>query len=165
MATVTLKGTECHTIGNLPPVNSQAPDFTVTKNDLGEIHLKNFIGKKIVLNIFPSLDTATCAAAMKRFNEIAATDPNNLVLCVSADLPFAQQRFCTLEHLANVMPGSIFRHPNFGKDYGVLITDGPLTGLLARAVVVIDEKGTITYTQLVKEISHEPNYEALLKAL
>ena len=165
MATITLKGTSFHTSGELPAINSHAPLFSVTKNDLSEINLKHYHGKKIVLNIFPSLDTPTCATAMIKFNQLANELNNTLVLCVSADLPFAQKRFCTTEHLDNVQPVSVFRHPSFGRDYGVEIIDGPLTGLLARAVVVIDENGIIKHTELVHEISHEPNYEAALKAL
>lgn len=165
MATITLKGEKTNTIGSLPPLGSQAPDFIVTKTDLSEIRLKNFLGKKIVMNIFPSLDTATCATAMRHFNEIANEFPNILILCISADLPFAQKRFCAAEHLENVQPVSVFRHPNFGKDYGVAIIDGPLTGLLSRAVLILDENGKIIYTQQVKEMSDEPNYTAITQVL
>lgn len=165
MTTVHLKGTPFQTIGSLPNVGTQAPDFTVTKTDLSEVVLKNYIGKKILLNIFPSLDTPTCAAAMQRFNDLAKEYPNVLFLCVSADLPFAQQRFCSAMHLANVQAVSVFRHPNFGNSYGVTITDGPLTGLLSRAVVLIDEKGKVIYTQQVNEISQEPNYAEVIAAI
>lgn len=165
MATITLKGNTINTLGNLPAVGTQAPDFVLTKTDLGEVHLKNYLGKPIVLNIFPSLDTPTCAAAMKQFNDLAAKHNNTLFLCVSADLPFAQQRFCSVEHLHNVIPVSTFRHTNFGKDYGVLITDGPISGLLSRAVVAIDAKGKVIYTEQVKEIADEPDYTAVEKAL
>lgn len=161
MTSVTLKGQPVTLSGTLPKVGMSAPDFTVTKCDLSEISLKNYLGKKIVLNIFPSLDTPTCAMAMLRFNEIATKHKNLLVLCVSADLPFAQKRFCAAEHVDNVQPVSIFRHPQFGKTYGVQITDGPLSGLLARSVVLIDEQGKIIYTELVNEIAHEPNYDAI----
>lgn len=165
MAIITLNGTPYHTSGDIPVVGTKAPDFTVTKNDLGEISLKNHLGKPIILNIFPSLDTPTCASTMKRFNQIAATLPDTLVLCISADLPFAQKRFCVAEHLDNIQPVSIFRHPSFAINYGVAITDGPLAGLLARAVIALDQSGKVIHTELVKELSNEPNYEALLKSL
>src|SRR3990167_7052468 len=125
MTAITLNGSSMHTIGQLPPIGTKAPDFIVTKTDLSEIHLKHYLGKKIVLNIFPSLDTSTCASAMLRFNAIAKQYPNLLILCISADLPFAQKRFCAAEHLENVQPVSVFRHPAFGEIYGVTITDGP----------------------------------------
>jgi thiol peroxidase len=165
MTVITLNGSPLHTVGNLPAVGSKAPDFTVTKTDLGDIHLSHYHGKKIILNIFPSLDTSTCGAAMRKFNEIASELNDVLILCISEDLPFAQQRFCTAEHLQNVHPVSVFRHPEFGEKYGVLITDGPLTSLLSRAVVVIDEHGVVTYTEQVKELSNEPDYDAMLKAV
>jgi thioredoxin-dependent peroxiredoxin len=165
MAIITFKGTTYHTIGDLPAIESQAPDFTVTKMDLSEIKLRNYFGRKIILNIFPSLDTETCASAMRHFNEIAQAHANVLILCISADLPFAQKRFCSAEHMENVLPVSVFRHPAFGKDYGVLIADGPFTGLLARAVVVINEHGLIIYTQQVKDLSEEPDYPAITDAL
>lgn len=165
MATITFQGSPIHTVGNLPAVGSQAPDFTVTKTDLSEIRLKNYLGKKIVLNIFPSLDTQTCASTMLRFNEIAGNFNNVLILCISVDLPFAQKRFCAAEHLDNVQPVSVFRHPAFGEDYGVTITDGPLAGLLSRAVVVLNETGNVIYTQQVSELSNEPDYSAINAAL
>ena len=164
MSVMTLNGSPYHTIGSLPAVGSAAPDFTVTKTDLGEVHLKHYAGKKVVLNIFPSLDTPTCAAAMHEFNQLADGHKNILFLCISADLPFAQKRFCVAEHLDNVLPASTFRHPQFAKDYGVLIVDGPLTGLLTRAAVVIDEKGKVTYTQVANEVTKELNYDELKKA-
>ena len=165
MSAITLNGSPVQTIGNLPAISTQAPDFTVTKTDLGEIHFKNFLGTKIVLNIFPSLDTPTCSKAMLQFNEIAAHHKDTLILCISADLPFAQKRFCSVEHLENVVPVSVFRHPDFGKIYGVTITQGPLTGLLSRAVVVIDESGKIIYSQQVKELTDEPDYTMMTKVL
>lgn len=165
MTTITLKGTPIHTSGHLPPKGNMAPDFTLTKTDLGEVHLKNYTGTRLILNIFPSLDTPTCSAAMQEFNKIAEKHPDTLCLCVSADLPFAQKRFCTAQHLNNVIPVSVFRHPGFGNTYGVIMTDGPLAGLLSRAVVIIDKDGTITYTQQVKELSEEPNYDEILAAL
>lgn len=162
MAVITFKGEPINTVGTLPVLGSNAPDFSVTKMDLGEIKLHNYLDQKIVLNIFPSLDTSTCATAMLRFNEIATNHKNILFLCISADLPFAQKRFCTAEHLENVQPVSVFRHPQFGEEYGVLIVDGPLAGLLARAVLVINEKGEVIYNELVKEITEEPNYDAMM---
>lgn len=165
MATVTLQGKPLHTLGDLPKKGSLAPDFMLTKTDLSEIKLSELLGKKILLSIFPSVDTGTCATAMRHFNEQCNDMPNVTVLCVSADLPFAQKRFCGAENLKNVVPASAFRHPEFGKKYGVVLMDGPLAGLLSRAVVVLDEKGTVVYSQLVPEISAEPNYDAALGAL
>ncbi|MFZ2315885.1 MAG: thiol peroxidase [Gammaproteobacteria bacterium] len=165
MANVAFQGLPATTAGTLPSIGSQAPDFIVTKTNLGEISLHNYLGRKIVLNIFPSLDTPTCASAMIHFNEIANQLPNTLILCISADLPFAQHRFCSIEHLDNVQPASVFRHPNFGKDYGVTLKDGALAGLLARAVVIIDEQGKVIYTQLVNELTEEPNYNKILSVL
>jgi thiol peroxidase len=165
MTTITLKGNPIHTSGSLPEKGVAAPDFTVTKTDLSETTLKDYLGKKIVLNIFPSLDTPTCANSVRHFNEEANKLNNTVVLCVSADLPFAQKRFCAAENLANVIPVSTFRHTELGKNYGVTITDGPLAGLLSRAVVVIDEKGQVIYTQQVPEIATEPDYADVLKVL
>ena len=165
MATITLKGTTIHTIGTLPAIGVQGPDFTLTKTDLGEVSLGDFRGNKVVLNIFPSLDTPTCAMSVRKFNETASRLQDTVVFCISADLPFAQQRFCGAEDLENVISLSVFRHPEFGKNYGVTITDGPLAGLLSRAVVIIDEKGKVIYTEQVPEIINEPDYEAALKAL
>ncbi len=165
MATITLQGKPIHTIGDLPKIGSQAPDFTLTKVDLSEVSLKDYAGKKIILSIFPSVDTGPCATAMRHFNETASKLKNAIILCVSADLPFAQKRFCGAEGLNNVIPVSAFRHTEFGKKYGVVITDGPLTGLLSRSVVVLDEKGKVVYTQQVAELSGEPDYQAALKAI
>lgn len=165
MATITFQGAPLHTVGSLPAIGSQAPDFTVTKLDLSEIHLKNYAGKKVILNIFPSLDTSTCASAMLRFNKIAEEFPDVLILCISEDLPFAQKRFCVAEHLNNVQPVSVFRYPNFGKEYGVTIMEGPLAGLLSRAVVVLDPHGKVLYTEQVAELADEPNYDAVVKVL
>ena len=162
MATITLQGDTIHTYGDLPAIGSPAPDFHMTKNDLSEIRLSDCLGKCTVLNIFPSLDTPTCANAMKQFNHIAKQHDDILVLCVSADLPFAQKRFCKEEHLENVVPVSIFRNSDFGKTYGVLMTDGPLTGLLSRAVIVIDKKGNIVHTEQVREIAEEPDYQCVV---
>jgi thiol peroxidase len=165
MTTITLNGSPIHTIGTLPAVGAPAPDFMVTKTDMSEIRLSNYRGKKIILNIFPSMDTPTCATAMHKFNEIAAQNDKVLILCVSEDLPFAQQRFCTAEHLHNVQPVSVFRNPEFGEQYGVMIIDGPLTGVLSRAVVIIDETGKVIYTEQVKELSNEPNYAEMRAVL
>lgn len=165
MATITLQGHTIHTIGSLPIVGSKAPDFTLTKTDLSDFTLKDCLGKKIILNIFPSVDTATCAASEKHFNSAASKLSNVLVLCISADLPFAQKRFCAAENLEKVVPASIFRHPHFGKTYGVTIIDGPVAGLLSRAIVVIDDAGFILHTQQVAELANEPDYQAALNAL
>ncbi|MBA3661781.1 MAG: thiol peroxidase [Gammaproteobacteria bacterium] len=165
MTTITFNGTPLQTIGQLPIIGQPAPDFALTKIDLSEISLKNYLGKPIVLNIFPSLDTVTCATAMQRFNEIAKAYPEILILCVSADLPFAQKRFCASEHLNNVQPVSVFRHSEFGENYGVSILESPLEGLLSRAVVILDKKGIVRYTQQVQEITEEPDYAAITTAL
>jgi thiol peroxidase len=165
MASVTLGGKPLQTAGSLPKLGTQAPDFTLTNVDLAEISLREFHGKKVVLNIFPSLDTPTCALAMKEFNQIATQNPAVIVLCISADLPFAQKRFCGAENLSRVLPFSTFRHPEFGQGYGVTITSGVLAGLLARAILVLDENAKVTYTQQVNEISEEPDYQAVLNAL
>jgi len=165
MVEISLLGKPVNTIGSLPQIGSFAPDFTVTKTDLSEIHLKNYLGKIIVMNIFPSLDTETCATAMQHYNELAEKFPDVLILCISADLPFAQKRFCITQHLENVQPVSVFRHPSFGKDYGVTLIDGPLTGLLSRAVIIVNENGKIIYTQQVKEVAEGPNYEAITNVL
>ena len=165
MATITLQGTPIHTHGNLPETGKIAPDFTMTRGDLSEIRLHECFGKTTILNIFPSLDTPTCAAAMLRFNEIAGLHKDVVVLCVSADLPFSQKRFCSTEHLENVQPVSIFRNPDFGKTYGVQIVDGPVAGLLARSIIVIDKQGKVIHTELVKELANEPDYDAVLGLL
>lgn len=164
MATVTLQGNEMSTVGELPAKGNQAPDFTLVKSDLSEVSLSELKGKKVVLNIFPSIDTGTCAASVRAFNEKAAKLDNTTVVCVSADLPFAAGRFCGAEGIENVMTGSTFRS-NFGDDYGVTFKDGPLTGLLSRSVVVINEAGDVVYTQQVAETADEPDYEAALNAL
>lgn len=165
MATITLKGTPIETIGDLPKVGEKAPAFTLTKRDLSETTLDDFAGKRIVLNIFPSIDTQVCATSVRRFNVEAAKLENSVVLCVSADLPFAHERFCGAEGIDDVLLLSSFRSEAFGKDYGVKITSGPLTGLMSRAVVIIDESVKVIYTEQVPEIVQEPNYEAALAAL
>lgn len=164
MAEITLKGNKINTIGNLPQTGSKI-DFQLTGNDLSTKTLADFQGQKVVLNIFPSLDTATCAASVRRFNAEASKLENTVVLCISKDLPFAQARFCGAEGLDKVHTLSDFRSGNFGKNYGVEIVDGPLAALHSRAVVILDEEGKVTYSQQVPEIVDEPNYEAALKAL
>lgn len=165
MATVTLKGNPIRTNGELPAVGSTAPNFTLTTADLKDVSLDDFAGKRKVLSIVPSLDTAVCATSTRKFNEKAASMKNAVVLVVSADLPFAQKRFCTTEGLANVATLSMMRGRGFAKEYGVLLTDGPLEGITARAVLVLDENNKVKHAQLVKEIAQEPDYDAALKAL
>lgn len=165
MTKITLKGNPVNTVGTLPAKGQMAPDFKATKTDLSETSLQDFKGKKIILNIFPSLDTPVCATSVRKFNESASQLKNTVVLCISADLPFAQARFCGAEGLKNVIPLSVFRHSEFGKNYGVTIVDGPLAGLLSRAVVVIDENGNIAYNEQVSEITKEPDYQVALTAL
>ena len=165
MANITLKGNAINTIGNLPKIGSKASNFSLKTIELGEKTLSDFAGKKVVLNIFPSIDTGTCATSVREFNQKAAELENTVVLCVSKDLPFAQARFCGAEGLENVVMLSDFATGSFGKDYELEITDGPLAHLLSRAVVILDEKGTVIYTEQVSEIVDEPNYEAALKAI
>jgi thiol peroxidase len=165
MASITFKGDPVSTVGDLPAVGTDAPAFSAVKTDLSECTMADLAGKKVVLNIFPSIDTGVCAASTRRFNKEAAALQNTVVVCVSADLPFALGRFCGAEGLDDVVPVSTFRNPEFGTSYGVTIADGPLAGLLSRAVVVIDESGKVTYTEQVSEIAQEPNYEAALAAL
>lgn len=165
MTTITLKGNSIQTVGELPEKGVQAPDFTLVKSDLSEVSLKDLAGRRVVLNIFPSVDTATCAMSVRKFNEQAAGLDNTTVLCISADLPFALGRFCGAEGIANAVPASVFRNPGFGQDYGVTLSTGPLRGLLSRAVVVIDTKGKVIYTEQVPEITHEPDYDRALAAL
>lgn len=165
MAKITLKGNPIKTIGKLPKIGKKAPKFTLIKSDLSKTKLKDFKGSKLILNIFPSLDTGTCAASVRKFNEEASKLENTKVLCISRDLPFAQARFCGAEGLDNVITLSDFAKGKFGKSYGVTIEDGPLASLLSRAVVVVNEEGNVIYTEQVPEIVDEPNYEAALKAL
>lgn len=165
MANITLKGNPINTIGTLATIGTKAADFKMVANDLSEMTLANFAGQKLVLNIFPSLDTGTCAASVRRFNAEASKLENVKVLCISRDLPFAQARFCGAEGLEDVINLSDFRYGTFGTDYNATIADGPLAGLLSRAVVVVDEKGIVTYTEQVSEIVDEPNYDAALAAL
>ena len=165
MATITFKGNPVHTSGDLPKTGTKAPDFRITKTDLSETSLSDYKGKRIVLNIFPSIDTGVCAASVRQFNAKAQEMKNTAVLCVSMDLPFAHSRFCGAEGLTNVVSASVFRSPGFGKEYGVMMTDGPLAGLLSRAVVVIDENRNVIYTEQVPEIAQEPDYNKALAAL
>lgn len=163
MAQITLRGNAINTVGELPAVGSPAPDFTLTGGDLGPVSSDQFNGKSVLLNIFPSVDTPVCAKSVKTFNERAGATGASVV-CVSKDLPFAQKRFCGAEGTENVTTGSAFRD-SFGEDYGVTIADGPMAGLLARAVVVIGADGKVAYTELVPEIAQEPDYDAALAAL
>jgi thiol peroxidase len=164
MAQVTLKGNPIHTNGELPQVGAKAPDFKLTGGDLKDVSLADYHGKRKVLNIVPSLDTPTCATSTRKFNEAASKLPNTVVLVISADLPFAAKRFCTVEGLQNVVPLSLMRDKSFAKDYGVLIEDGGLAGLCARAVVVLDEGDKVVYRQLVPEIGQEPDYDKAIAA-
>jgi len=164
MATVTLKGNPIHTNGDLPAAGAAAPDFKLTGVDLKDVSLADYKGKKKILNIVPSLDTAVCATSTRKFNESGGKLSNTVVLVISADLPFAMKRFCTTEGLANVVSLSMIRGKGFAKDYGVLLQDGPLAGLSARAVVVVDENDKVVYRELVPEIGQEPNYDAALAA-
>ena len=165
MAKINLKGKEISTIGYLPAIGAPAPDFKLVKTNLEETNLKDYRGKTVVLNIFPSVDTGVCAASVRKFNSEASNRKETVVICVSADLPFAHKRFCEAEGLQNVIPASAFRSPDFGKNYGQTITSGVLAGLLARAVVVIGPEGQVRYTEQVPEIGQEPNYQAALDAM
>lgn len=165
MATITLKGSEIHTNSELPAVGSSAPDFILVDSDLNDVSLATYAGKKKLLNIVPSLDTPVCATSTKRFNESAAAKNDAVFLMISADLPFAMSRFCSAEGAGNVIPLSLMRSRNFAKDYGVLIQDGPLAGITARAVVVLDADDKVVYTELVPEIAQEPDYAAALGQL
>jgi len=165
MANVLFKGTPAHTSGELPKVGSRAPDFKLTAGDLSDVTLANFKGKKKILSIAHSLDTGTCAAATKRFNEFAKNHPDVVVLIVTADLPFAQSRFCGGEGLTNVVTLSMMRDRHFAKDYGVLLTDSPIAGLTARSTLVLDENDTVLYTQMGPEITDEPDYDKAFAAL
>ena len=165
MAKITLKGNPFKTVGKLPKVGKKAPKFSLIKADLSKAKLKDFKGSKLILYIFPSIDTGTCAASVRKFNEEASKLENTKVLCISRDLPFAQARFCGAEGLENVITLSDFAKGKFGKAYGLTIENGPLANLHSRAIVIINEEGNVTYTEQVPEIADEPNYEAALKAL
>jgi thiol peroxidase len=164
MATITLKGNPIHSLGELPAIGSKAPDFSLTKGDLSEASLADYAGKVRILNIVPSLDTGTCAASARAFNTKIKALGGSVVLTISRDLPFAQKRFCEAEGIDVVVPLSELRNHSFGKTYGVELVDGPLAGLLSRAVVVVDAAGKVVYTEQVPEIAQEPNYEAALAA-
>lgn len=164
MAKITLQGNPVNTVGDLPAAGSNAPGFTLTKTDLSDLKLSDLAGKAVVLNIFPSVDTPTCAASVRKFNEALSNLDGVDVVCISADLPFAMQRFCGAEGLERVTNASVFRSESFGKDYGVTIADGPLKGLLARSVVVIKD-GKVAHTELVSEIADEPDYDTALKVV
>ncbi|MGK0413627.1 MAG: thiol peroxidase [Polaribacter sp.] len=165
MANITLKGNSINTLGNLPEVGTKAPDFLLTAVDLSHKKLSDFSGKNIILNIFPSVDTGTCAMSVREFNKNASELKNTVVLCISKDLPFAQARFCAAEGLDNVVMLSDFATGQFGKDYELEITNGPLAHLHSRAIVMLNENGEVTYTEQVPEIADEPNYEAALKVI
>ncbi|MEE4270226.1 MAG: thiol peroxidase [Thermoanaerobaculales bacterium] len=165
MTTVTLKGNPFAISGELPAVGGAAPDFRLVRGDLSEATLGDYAGKRKIINIVPSLDTPVCATQARRFNEAAAALDNTVVLVVSGDLPFAQQRFCTTEGIDNVEALSTFRSDSFGRDWGTGLVEGPLAGLNARAVVVADENDKIVHSQLVPEIAQEPDYDAAMNAL
>lgn len=162
---VSVRGVETILNGNIPQEGITAPNFTATKADMTDIQLSDYKGKNVILNIFPSLDTPTCAMSVRQFNAKASSLDNTVVICVSMDLPFAQSRFCSVEGLNNVIPLSVFRSPDFKKNYGVICTNGPLKGLTARAVIVINSEGKIIHTELVKNVSEEPNYQKALESL
>lgn len=163
--TTKFKGTNVNLVGEFVKVGAKAPEFELVKGDLSTLTLSSLKGKKVLLNIFPSLDTAVCATSVRKFNVEAAKQDNTVILAVSKDLPFAQARFCTTEGIDKVIPVSDFRGTDFDKVYGLLMTDGPLAGLLARAVVIVDENGVVKYTELVPEITQEPDYNKALAAL
>jgi len=165
MANTKFKGQVVKLLGEFIQINDYAPNFHLVKNDLSDYYLDYAKGKNVVLNIFPSLDTSVCATSVRQFNKIAAQLPNTVVLAISKDLPFAQGRFCTTEGIDNVIALSDFRSPEFAKEYGLLMEDGPLKGLLARAVVVINPEGKVIYTEVVTEITTEPNYDAVITLL
>lgn len=162
MATLTFKGSPIHTLGQLPVIGRPCPPFTLTRTDLSEISSVDLEGQRVILNIFPSLDTAICAKGVRTFDAHASEVPNMVVLCVSQDLPFAQARFCKAEGIEDVVPVSTFRHPEFGTDFGVIMVDGPLRGLLARALVVLDENSVVVHTELVQELACEADYDGAL---
>ena len=165
MAKTAFKGSPVTTSGSLPSVGSKAPDFKLVKGDLSDVTLSSLQGKKVILNIFPSIDTGVCAASVRRFNAEAAAHPDTVVVCISRDLPFAASRFCGAEGINNVVTGSEYRDQAFSSAYGVLLTDSALAGLFARSVVVVDENGVVKHTELVPEITNEPDYAAALAAL
>ena len=165
MAKITLQGNEIHTSGNLPEIGSSAPDFTLVNKDLENVSLSTFPGKRKILNIVPSLDTPVCAISAKKFDDCAKEYDDTVILVISADLPFAMSRFCLSENLDRVIPLSVMRSQDFSRDYGVLIENGPLAGITARAIVVLDQKNSVVHTELISEIAHEPDYKAAIQAL
>ncbi|MGH1537627.1 MAG: thiol peroxidase [Gammaproteobacteria bacterium] len=165
MAKITLQGNEIHTSGNLPEIGTAAPDFVLVNKDLENISLASFPGKKKLISIVPSLDTPVCATSTKKFNDYAKEHEDTVILVVAADLPFAMSRFCGAEGVDNVIPLSIMRSNEFSSDYGVLIEDGPLAGITARALLVLDQDNAVVHTELVSEIAHEPDYDAAMAAL
>ncbi len=165
METVYFKGAACHTCGKLPAIGEKAPCYTLVKPDLSEIKCSDVNGRNVIFNIFPSLDTSVCAMTVRRFNEMASKLKNTTVICISMDLPFAASRFCVAEGIDNVIVASSFRSPMFAQKFGVQLVDGPLAGLLARAIIVMDEGRKVVHTQLVNEITDEPDYETAIKAL
>ncbi|WP_163337618.1 thiol peroxidase [Desulfopila sp. IMCC35008] len=164
MATITLKGNEISTVGELPAKGSNAAAFSLVATDLSEKSLADFSGKYVVLNVFPSIDTPVCAASVRKFNEVAGKREDTVVFCISADLPFAHNRFCEVDGLKDVIPLSTFRNSDFGSDYGLTITTGPLAGLLSRAIIIVNPDGKVIYTEQVPEIAQEPDYDAALAA-
>ncbi len=165
MQTIYFQGTPCHTYGNIPAVGTKAPGFILAGKDLNEVKLSDYEGKRVVLNVFPSLDTSVCAASVRRFNKEAAELENTVVICISMDLPFAMGRFCTVEGLENVTVASAFRSPIFVEQYGMQIVDGPLAGLLARGVIVLDKDHKVIFSDLVEEITNEPDYKGAISVL
>jgi thioredoxin-dependent peroxiredoxin len=165
MAKITLGGNPVNTSGNLPAKGSKAPDFTLVDSDLGTLSLSAFRGKKVLMNIFPSLETSICSTSIRKFNQLAAGKSNTVVLAISKDLPFAHKRFCSTEGITNVISLSGFRDSEFGKAYGVDMTDGSFAGLYARSVIIVDEVGNVIYTQLVPEIGQEPDYDSALASV
>lgn len=165
MQTIYFKGTPCHTYGSLPAVGETAPCFDLVGAQLNDVTCHDYVGKRVVLNIFPSLDTDVCARSVRHFNEVASKLPNTAVICVSMDLPFAMSRFCTINGIENVTVASAFRSPVFAQSFGVQMVDGPLAGLLARTVIVLDEQRKVIYCQMVEEITDEPDYKAALSVL
>ncbi|MFZ5564335.1 MAG: thiol peroxidase [Thermodesulfobacteriota bacterium] len=165
MTRIKLKGNQINTCGELPKVGTKAPDFLLTRTDLSDFSLTDVAGKMVLMNIFPSIDTSVCSMSVRTFNSRISQFPNTVLLAISLDLPFAHKRFCETEGIKNVISASELRNRKFGDDYGLRITDGPMAGLLARAVIILDETGTVRYTQLVPEIAQEPDYEAAFNAL
>ena len=165
MAKITLQGNEIHTNGNLPEIGASAPDFVLVNKDLENVSLSSFPGKKKLLSIVPSLDTPVCATSTKKFNDYAKEHEDVVIMVIAADLPFAMSRFCGAEGVENVVPLSIMRSDSFSRDYGVLIEDGPLAGITARALLVLDQDNIVVHSELVNEIAHEPDYDAAMQAL